>query len=149
MRTKWIKLSGVCLGTAILCTAIVQPLSSQSGRGAEIARTDGRELVVRWLAHLGYPTRSPHFLLDEDPDLKYFPDFYFFSAAFEQDQTAPSIGHFAVNRVNADLWDPMSCKKLHSRIIGATQRALRKQIGLSSERAARAAKMAPCTGPTE
>src|SRR5690242_13882944 len=71
----------------------------------EIPRDEAKNVVRILLAGQGHDTHSSRFVLDNDPDQIKFPDFFFFSAAYEQEQSAPTLGHFAVGRKSADLWD--------------------------------------------
>jgi len=113
-----------------------------------VTAQEAKSLVVAWLASQGVDTRSPRFLLDIDPEQRAFPDFYFLSAAYEQSESVPSLGHFAVNRGNAELWDWELCKRLHSAGVISLQKSLRKKIKLSAQEYERLSKVAPCSGPT-
>jgi hypothetical protein len=114
----------------------------------EIAPEDAQSLVKKWLTSQGYDTGSSRFILEPDPEHSGFPEFYFFSAAYEQEQSVPTLGHFAVNRKSTDLWDWELCKRLRAPAVRSVQRSLRKKLGLSKQDYRRVSKDAPCSGPT-
>lgn len=130
-----------------LCCFLAGALRAADGTG-QITREEGANLVKKWLTGAGYHTRSNHFILDSDPDRSNFPEFYFFSASYEQEQSAPTLGHFAVNRRSADLWDWESCKKLSNSTLRTTQRSLRSKMGLAERDYRKVSRVAPCSGPT-
>jgi len=114
----------------------------------EIARGEAKNLVKTWLAAQGYDTRSSRFVLESDPDRTDFSGFFFFSANYQQEQSAPSLGHFAVNRKTADLWDWELCRRLQTPAVQSVQKSLRKRLGLTPQDYSDLSKMAPCSGPT-
>jgi len=129
----------------VLCFLIIGSSSPVHCGKSEIARPEALGLVMKWLADTGYETKSPKFQLATDPDQADFPDFYFFSANYAVDHSAPTLGHFAVNRRTADLWDWEVCKRLQSPLIKAAQESLRRKIGLSRKDYQTLSKIAPCT----
>jgi hypothetical protein len=134
-------------GLAAVCLSGGNPLLATE-RHEQVTREEAANLVRVLLASERYETRSPKFGLETDPDQADFPEFYFFSAYYVQDHSAPTLGHFAVNRGNADLWDRELCKKLKASKLRAEQRSLREKLGLSERDLRRKSEIAPCSGPT-
>ena len=75
------------------------------GSRRQVSQREAGDLVKTWLTSQGYDTNSRRFILEPDPDHSGLPDFYFFSPAYEQSQSVPTLGHFAVNRKTGDAWD--------------------------------------------
>jgi hypothetical protein len=130
--------------SAVLQLFAVQAISAPN----EITREEAKNVVKIWLTGQGYDTHSLRFVLDKDPDQTSFPDFFFFSAAYEQEQSVPTLGHFAVGRKSADLWDWELCKRLQAPAVRSIQESLRKRIGLSRRDYRELSKIAPCSEPT-
>ena len=138
-----------CLyGFAVCCFLLSGALHCLADPVGEITREDAMSLVRAWLTSEGYPTRSQHFILEADPDRADFPAFYFFTASFEQEQSVPTIGHFAVNRRTANLWDWELCKKLSKSSLRAKQAVLRKKARVSERDYQKSSQAAPCSEPT-
>src|SRR5258708_10095964 len=132
---------------AVCCLLTCVSFCSE-GRVGQITSEEARDLVREWLTDEGYPTRTQRFILDSDRERADFPGFYFLSASYEQEQSAPTLGHFAVNRRSADLWDWELCKKLSSSSLRVSQKRLRKEMGLSERDYRKVSRTAPCSGPT-
>lgn len=135
----------VCL---LFCFLAGGSLLRAADGAQQITREQAESLVKKWLTGAGYPTRSQRFILDADPDRADFPTFYFFSASYVQEQSAPTLGHFAINRRTAELWDWELCKKLSTPSLRVSQSSLRKKIGLTDEVFHELSKSAPCSGPS-
>jgi len=118
------------------------------GSQRQVSQKEAGDLVKTWLASQGYDTKSQRFILEPDPDHPGFPDFYFFSPAYEQSQSVPTLGHFAVNRNTGEVWDWELCQRMQSVALGAAQKSLRKKLGLSDQQYGKLSKLAPCSGPT-
>jgi len=115
----------------------------------QLAPGEAENLVRHWFTSQGYDTNPSRFILDRDPDQAAFPEFYFYSANAhydEQSESAPSLGHFAVNRQTADLWDWELCKKLQDPELRSIQTLLRRKLGLSKKEYQKLSKVAPCSG---
>ena len=134
-------------GLALCCFLAGVPLYS-TDQAKDVSRNDAANLVKKWLNNQGYRTHSPRFAFSDDPDQANFPTFYFFSANYAQDHSAPTLGHFAVNRNTADLWDVELCKKLSTSALRTAQRFLRNRIHLSERDYRKLSRLAPCSGPT-
>jgi len=109
----------------------------------QVSQKEAGDLVKTWLTSQGYDTKSRRFFLEPDPDHPGFPDFYFLSPAYEQDQSIPTLGHFAVNRNTGEVWDWELCHLLHSRALRRTQKSLRRRLGLSDQQFSKPSKLAP------
>src|SRR5215831_17030929 len=82
----------ILCGLVFLAALLLLPVQAVDAE-REIVRAEAKHLVKIWLASQGYDTRSWRFVLDADPDQNEFPSFYFFSANFVQEQSAPTLGH--------------------------------------------------------
>jgi len=136
----------ILCGLVFLAALLLLPVQAVDAE-REIVRAEAKHLVKIWLASQGYDTRSWRFVLDADPDQNEFPSFYFFSANFVQEQSAPTLGHFAVNRRSADLWDWELCRRIQEPAIQSTQKSLRKKLRLTDRDYRSLSKIAPCSGP--
>ena len=131
-----------------MCFLLVGVSVQLLGNERELQRKEAGELVKIWLTSQRFDTGSPRFALEPDPDHPTFPDFYFFSPVYEQSESAPTLGHFAVNRKTGDVWDWELCQRLQSGALRAAQKSLRKKLGLSEQKYNKFSKLAPCSGPT-
>lgn len=130
-----------------ICALLFTPLVHSAERAAKLSRVEAEELVRIWLASKGYDPSSKDFFVDSDPDQKDAPDFYYVSAYQVAEQSVPTLGHFAINRFSADVWDWVGCKKLSSPRLRAKQQHLRQQHGIVF--ASHSSSARPCTLETE
>lgn len=132
---------------ALGCVFAAASLGSEA-QNRQITPDQAGDLVREWLSKEGYPTQSKRFMLYRDPDRSSFPEFYFFSASYEQEQSVPTLGHFAVSKKTADVWDWELCKRLSNPRLRATQKELRERIGVSDSAYRKMSRTAPCSGST-
>jgi hypothetical protein len=114
----------------------------------EITRDQARELVMKALKAETKFTRLPKFGLDDYSD-PYFPGFFFFEATWDNPHHPPAsvvLGHYAVNRKTAEVWEAVGCHRLSPPTIKPSQKSLRKAIGLSEQEYQKLSAGAPCSG---
>ncbi len=132
----------------VVCSFLLVGFLCSADAPGQLTREEAANLVKQWLTTGGYPTGSPRFTLDSDIDRTDFPVFYFFSASYEQGQSVPTLGHFAVNQRTADLWDWELCKRLSTPSLRTSQKLLRSKMRLPTREFRESSKAAPCSGPT-
>jgi hypothetical protein len=97
----------------------------------QISHAQARTIVLTYLKFQGYKTQSSKFDLENESDSREYPDFYMFHAYYNTATRLNSIGAYAVNRKNADLWDRLLCQRLESKPLLELQNKLRREMGLS------------------
>lgn len=131
------------LGLLGLLAALSTPASKPPRM---ITHAEARTLVLKALQAQGTPTKSPKFDLEDNTGApKYYPGFYFFDAYFNNPLVLTAIGHYAVNRRTADLWEWIGCHRLGPPAIKRLQKALRRKINLSAAEYRKLSKEAPCS----
>lgn len=112
----------------------------------EITREQARYLVKTVLQAKWQYNKLPGFGLEFYTD-KYFPDFFFFEATWNNPRGSVVLGHYAVNPRTADVWEIVGCRRLESHSIRNLQQSLRKDIGLSEQQYRKLSARAPCSPP--
>jgi hypothetical protein len=97
----------------------------------QISHAQARTIVLTYLKSQGYKTQSSKFGLENESDSREYPDFYMFHAYYNTATRLNSIGAYAVNRKNADLWERLLCQLLESKPLWELQNKLCREMGLS------------------
>jgi hypothetical protein len=112
-----------------------------------VGREEARNLVLKALEAETSFVRLPKFGLDYYTD-PYFPGFHFFEATWDNPHQPPAsvvLGHYAVNRRTADVWDVGLCKTLDPPVVRTRQKALRREMSLSEHEYRKLSPVAPCS----
>jgi hypothetical protein len=113
-------------------------------RSRDLTESEARELAA--LALTPTARKLPALTLSLDNPLpRSPPTFYWFEATAAVPNASPILGHYAVNRVTGDVWDPVWCKKLSTPDLRKSQSTMRKRIGLGAKELRRLSSVAPCT----
>jgi hypothetical protein len=110
---------------------VATPFSEINLEKKEISHAQAGTIVLTYLKSQGYKTQSSKFYLENESDSREYPDFYMFHAYYNTATRLNSIGAYAVNRKNADLWERFLCQRLESKPLWELQNKLRREIGLS------------------
>jgi hypothetical protein len=132
----------IASGVALL----VLVCASSSRPAKEITLDQARQLVLKTLEAETNFTKLPKFGLDHYSD-PYFPGFFFFEATWDNPHQPPAsvvLGHYAVNRKTAEVWESIGCRRLSPSAIRPLQKSLRKGIGLSKQECRKLSAIAPC-----
>jgi len=73
-----------------------------------------------------------------------FPHFYFFDALVSEPEAQGFSGHYAVNKITAEVWDPYGCSRLSHPSLSELQQKLRTEIGVSAKKYRQFSKEDPC-----
>src|ERR1044071_3079007 len=127
----------------LLSTSAALLLPVCSARSRNLTKADARELVA---AALGPRIRElPHCGLDDfqsyDPKRK---ECYLFEASFSNPGGMQVVGHYAVHKVNGDVWKLIVCEKVESEELHRLQLPLRRRIGATSSEMRRVGGESPC-----
>ena len=106
------------------------------GFGAErhyrqITLAEASQLVTAYLRWRG-ATKLPSFSLEEFTNA-YEPEFYFFSAMFDNPNPAGSvvIGNYGVDKRTGDVWEGAACIEETAPPLRALQQKIRERLGIT------------------
>lgn len=101
------------------------------------------KLLARAAAESEGLTRLKGFALEE-ARLEQFPDFYFFDALVSEPATEGFSGHYAVDKLTGDVWDPYKCTRFSGPHLLKLQRQFKQQLGSNAREDRQLAKDKPC-----
>lgn len=107
---------------------------SLSATPRAITEAEAKELIYAMLKADGYTSLRGFALRAYDGTRAFerlsFPDFIFVDATYDNPEGGSSIGHYAVDKATADLWDWVSCGRYNSASLLKAQQTLRIRIGV-------------------
>jgi hypothetical protein len=130
-----VHLRAVLLAAQLLAPPSVAPAVS-------ITLKEARQLI--YLALPKETLKLPHLSVDSY-ESRYIKDFFFFEVTWENPQPGSVvIGHYAVDRETAEVWNSISCKRISTSSLRERQSSIRKRLGLSGEEYHRLLLRSPC-----
>lgn len=108
-----------------------------------VTNKEAEDLVYKALEAKYKWSKLPGFGLAEYT-FDYYPDFYFFEATRDNPIGSVILGHFAVNKITADVWEAIGCQRFHSRAIQAQQEKFSRWSGLGNDKLNELERNAPC-----
>ena len=121
------------------------PVVLIAGEPSKRLSVEQAELLARTAAESSGVTRLKGFSL-EKASLKQFPDFYFFDAIVAEAGAEGFSGHYAVNKITGEVWDPYKCARFSDPHLSKLQNKMRKELGLSGEDYRQHRNDNPCLG---
>lgn len=125
----------------------VNPSTYSSKNRRDVTLEEADALVTAFLKDRGY-TKLPSFGLEKYTS-NYYPNFQFFQGIYDNPGGSCNLGHYAVDRKTADVWNGVVCGRATSPSLRKLQVAIRNRIGLTREAYRKARRPGPMCDATE